>query len=953
MLKEAHNKLQIENNRLLALPFDPELLSILRSIKESLEKKTRKQKTVIQRNIIIENRKLFFILRDKKREIMGKFKVKLDFYFDNKFNKNPRDKAAAPKPKVIIASETKRDVMICVEYLEKIIENSKFIYYDANKYASLIKNKLDDIKNRHKLDDMIIDLYSPQNGRDKLSLFASSAANDGKVIVQSFFKNFEFSNVKRSFNAIQFNLVKEKVSEIEDQSNVKIINLNKIDTFELIGDEHDIEVADGIIHNILSDSKITTKIIYPILNRFLTINYLKNIKKQLKNGDLNLFFNTTDVEYELVEQYDAIRYQCKSTNLQETISKLVTKLEEIGQQLTRKVFAILPNIFRHFQDTPTYIASIEERHQVKVFFPEKELRPIMVLSNKLANINLYVCVGNIINASSDVLVNSVNINMDANSGVAKAISDAAGNEYNSECRLIPKPLNPSEYYETSAGRLNSDRIINIVVPSYKSNSRIDELVNLYINCIYKCIKKGYTSISFPLLGAGVNNWPIRETMNALAKSIDLINFKTCLQDVYLVEYDNENIESKVKCLNEATFLNLEIISSSIKIEKKASNKTWYWLDDDKQWKQFRSDINAKINSNVDAKVNIFTLSINSKHFLIDTERKTQTNVISKTERPISDSVPQIRVGQWFWIDKNHEVAYNVKNNAEIEDAYLKELQSVRICLKRHSDDKDCYYVINFSKLTQTNEKTGYTRRVIRNVSVQDAFVLVEDEIEDEGESIDNFNINIRVGGELNKVNAAINEMSKTINNFKVTDMIKDCNISSVSLNIWKENKFKIVNGETGGNLELYKQFVKIYQKENNIIFESQIKNDLIEIKEQVLTVFLKLKSIQSKIIYPPEWTDTLNNVQLRSVAKTTKEWLDIEANFKKTISKKTVLEIHRIQNKSIWKTYYDEKIYIEGKRDKLNEIFLWHGTRNTKPQCIYEGNCKIQIKISFSNFLKN
>ena len=133
------------------------------------------------------------------------------------------------------------------------------------------------------------------------------------------------------------------------------------------------------------------------------------------------------------------------------------------------------------------------------------------------------------------------------------------------------------------------------------------------------------------------------------------------------------------------------------------------------------------------------------------------------------------------------------------------------------------------------------------------------------------------------------------------------------------------------------KFVKIFQKGNNVLLESQIKNDLIEIKEQVLTLLLKAKSFQSTIKYPSEWTDTLSNNQLRSIVKDTKEWIDIETKFKKTLDKKTVLEIHRIQNKSIWKTYYDERLYIEGKREKLNEAFLWHGTRNTKPECIYEG----------------
>ena len=331
----------------------------------------------------------------------------------------------------------------------------------------------------------------------------------------------------------------------------------------------------------------------------------------------------------------------------------------------------------------------------------------------------------------------------------------------------------------------------------------------------------------------------------------------------------------------------------------------------------------------------FILEIDSKRYLIDLLKKVQINLSTNRERPISDTVPQVTVGQWYWIHNKVAVPYNIKNNAEIEDAYLKKYNCVDIYLKRHSDDKDSAYVVDFKTMKQTNIKSGNARTVLRIENKQNAIVIAEDDEHDCGENaiIEDFLINIRIGGEKYQVDAAILNLHQAIEKLHVVDMIKDCYISSVPSNIWKENQFKIIS-----TFELNKQFVRIFQKGSNVIFEGKIKSDIFEVKEKVFALLLKSKSIQSSIKYPPEWTDVLSDIQLRAVPKGSIEWNEIENNFKRTISNKTILEIQRIQNKNIWKTFYDEKLYIEGKRVKLNEVKLWHGTRNTKPQCIYEGD---------------
>jgi O-acetyl-ADP-ribose deacetylase (regulator of RNase III) len=867
-----------------------------------MKDKNQNKNKINKQTLIIEKKGAFCAFRDKKRDISTKFDVKL--FFQNENNN------------ISVEGKNIENVMRCIEYIEKLKENEKIKFYNAARYTKLVKNKLDELKSDQH--DLLISLYIPPNGHKNpsLSLFVTSAANNGKMLVEKFLKNFDFSVIKRNFNEKDLNLLTDKLNEIEDQSNIKIMSNNK-ETLELIGDLKDIQTADSIIQNILSDNKYNTMI---ICVSHLTINFLKNIKKDV---DFNKFFNTTDVEYELIEQHDKIRFQCKTSDSQEVNAKLLKKLEEIGNSLTLKKFQVTPNIYRYLKGTRSLMNEIEERNHVEIIFPEEELKPVMLLENRITKLQLYVCNGNIINSGADVLVNPVNINMESNDGVAKAILDAAGHEYISECKSILKPLNPKEIYVTTAGKICSDNIMHIVCPTYNLYSTIDDLVRFYLGCIYKCIQLRLSTIAFPLLGAGIYNWPVEKTLKAFLKCVGSINVKTCLQKIYLVEYDEEKMKSIVKyCANSASIENLEVVCSTLKIERPKS-KVWFWRDNDAQWKQFRSELNYKINSQFQAGVKRFILPIDSKNYAIDLDSMEQTNIETRYSRPISDSQPKVNVAQWFWISKKEEIAYSITTNAEIEDAYLKDRSTIRISLKRHSDDKDSHYILDLKKKTQENENSGNKRKIVRKLRTEDAIVLVEEENENDIETIDDFFIVFRVGGEYGKVNLAIDDLNRHIKSLSVIDTIKDCCLSSIPLNVWKENKFKIIS--EGLNFQLCKNFVNISQKGAHVVFESQIKSDVVEVKENVFSILLKTKTVSSSIRYPTEWTNILSDSQLRIVTRNTKEWIEIESNFKKTIDKKNIIEIQRIQNKSIWKTFTDEKLYIEGKRSKLNQRQLWHG----------------------------
>lgn len=66
----------------------------------------------------------------------------------------------------------------------------------------------------------------------------------------------------------------------------------------------------------------------------------------------------------------------------------------------------------------------------------------------------------------------------------------------------------------------------------------------------------------------------------------------------------------------------------------------------------------------------------------------------------------------------------------------------------------------------------------------------------------------------------------------------------------------------------------------------------------------------------------------------------------------TIVKIQRIQNKKLWKVFQIEADFVAAKHNKAkldddSEIMsLFHGTRNTKPSQIYDGEEGFDIKFS-------
>ena len=96
---------------------------------------------------------------------------------------------------------------------------------------------------------------------------------------------------------------------------------------------------------------------------------------------------------------------------------------------------------------------------------------------------------------------------------------------------------------------------------------------------------------------------------------------------------------------------------------------------------------------------------------------------------------------------------------------------------------------------------------------------------------------------------------------------------------------------------------------------------------------------QELLQYPETWQKQDTDPSLFNVAQGTGEWTNVTAQVASTLPQARILSIERIQNKKLWENYDRGKQQISGKNSGVvNEKQLFHGSGETPPEKIYNGN---------------
>lgn len=101
------------------------------------------------------------------------------------------------------------------------------------------------------------------------------------------------------------------------------------------------------------------------------------------------------------------------------------------------------------------------------------------------------------------------------------------------------------------------------------------------------------------------------------------------------------------------------------------------------------------------------------------------------------------------------------------------------------------------------------------------------------------------------------------------------------------------------------------------------------------------------VVQPPEWEKQYDRIELKDIDRTSDEWHGLETAIRSSLPNILIISVKRIQNTWLWEKYCQHRQSMSMKNDgDVNEMKLYHGTRQTDPENIYRGEEGFDMRFS-------
>jgi O-acetyl-ADP-ribose deacetylase len=162
--------------------------------------------------------------------------------------------------------------------------------------------------------------------------------------------------------------------------------------------------------------------------------------------------------------------------------------------------------------------------------------------------------GDITEMDCDAIVNAANSSLLGGGGVDGAIHRAAGPELLEACsHLNGCPAGKAKI--TPGFRLKAKFVIHTVGPVWHGGGDNEEelLSSCYRESLSLAAASGYTTVAFPNISTGVYRFPKPEAAKIALREVSrFLESENTLKDVFIVCFDNENLEIYKELCNPPT-----------------------------------------------------------------------------------------------------------------------------------------------------------------------------------------------------------------------------------------------------------------------------------------------------------------------------------------------------------------------------------------------------------------
>ncbi len=151
--------------------------------------------------------------------------------------------------------------------------------------------------------------------------------------------------------------------------------------------------------------------------------------------------------------------------------------------------------------------------------------------------------GDLLEATTQLIVNSANSQGVMSSGVAGAIKKAGGSSIESEVKELA-PISVGQAVITTAGDLSYEGIIHAPTMKHPSEPIPAKQVELAtIAALRIADDKGYASVAFPAMGTGAGDVAAEEAARIMMESMQMYMVDNQLSDVHIYLFTDELYEA--------------------------------------------------------------------------------------------------------------------------------------------------------------------------------------------------------------------------------------------------------------------------------------------------------------------------------------------------------------------------------------------------------------------------
>ena len=530
-----------------------------------------------------------------------------------------------------------------------------------------------------------------------------------------------------------------------------------------------------------------------------------------------------------------------------------------------------------------------------------------------------VCHGNMVDETTDVIVNAANSRLQHIGGLAKAISDAGGpviqqtsDEYIRQHGIVK----PGHVACLPSGNLSCSVVMHAVGPIWKDGgqNKVEELYAAVSSSLVESDKHGYRSISIPAISAGIYGCPVEDCAAISVKATtDLLN-GNCLKSLshvrfVLFTWDAANAFKAAFKDHLQKHKNLRTSADTVD-QPSGTRVQWYWEDDSKNLQPYSSEDSLKLSQAYAASPHQnFLITIRGVNYNIDFSSMMQINTGTRKQR----RVHRKSLGVVTWQYKNDTgkwTSYTSNDSDLLEVMYeTKHMQTLTIGPWNYSFD--------FSGMVQTNVSTGTSRSIRRYVS-GGSTSATEKSVSRQASS----SASVSLNGPYQHLSTACNMVDTY---FKGCLTTKEISLPASVSNTVTNRMIRL-----GQKYNVQAEYMQQVQKfKFHGVSESVTKAVL-----AAQDILLGIGSNNMEI--PKEWEPQTDNVAIKEVPIGSQEWKRVAYLVLDTLPQVEVMKIERIQNRHLWEKYSFHARRMKQKNNgNISEKELFHGTSGTLPEKIY------------------